>query len=95
MKIVCPTTAARMTDDILTLLRSDFSTDDGVTFFQGQSLSHLLACLRQRGWKNLGNPNDFQHGVEALGFKAVRARPRMAWGKNPNACKAPCTCITV
>lgn len=35
----------------------------------GLSISYLMECLREQGWKNLGRRGQFDDTVERLGFK--------------------------
>lgn len=84
-----------LTDTILTCIsKGRYSTDNGETFFQGQSLSALVDDLRDRGYK-ISRPHFFEDRLRELGFKVITARPQMAHTDNPKACRAPCQCVTV
>jgi hypothetical protein len=87
-----------LTDTILTCIsKGRYSTDNGETFFQGQSLSALVDDLRDRGYK-ISSPYVFADRLRELGFKVITARPKMTMhhtSDNPKACRAPCQCVTV
>lgn len=85
----------RLIDTILTLCaQGQYSTDDGKTFFQGQSLSALVSDLRDRGY-SISRPHFFTDRLVEMGFKVIKARPKKYHGINETACRAVCTCITV
>lgn len=83
-------TAQKLTDDVLSIIvKGKFSSDDGATWFEGESLSHLIACLRDMGWTRIGNAYDFEyHTLRKLGFKCVQARAANPHGKSPCKGKA-------
>lgn len=84
-----------LTDTILDLVsRGRYSTDDGETFFQGESLTALVTDLRDRGY-SISRPHFFTSRLEELGFRVIRARPKMHHTNNPKACRAPCYYVTV
>ena len=66
----------KFVDDVLDLLNGTYTADKGKTFFQGQSVSHLLAVMREKGcWKHIsGSSAHFEDTLTSFGFEIVRAQ---------------------
>jgi len=79
--------------DIKKMLRCEYSTDNGLTYIRGQSLSYMVTSLRDLGWKNVPSIHFFSDDLKALGFKVVRAREKRPWSNNPRACRQECNVV--
>lgn len=64
----------RFTDSVLDCLTGIYTTDKGATHFAGQSVSHLVRLLREKGWRRLPLPNEMLDVLEGLGFEVVKAQ---------------------
>lgn len=83
------------TDVVLKVLVSNYTTDDGATTFQGQSLSHVVSELRYARCKVPSNLTDQHNLLEALGFKIVKARGERWYRGGKRGFGNRCDCVTV
>lgn len=87
--------ADRMTTKVLDTLTDTYTTDDGATTFQGQSLSHVIAEVRYAGFVVPGRGSGLSDIFEALGFRIVRARGRRIYHGGKYGYGVECDCVTV
>lgn len=59
-----------LVDDIKGLIAKEGRADKKTAALEGElPVSHLRSRLADLGWKRLGNPGDFLHDLEVVGFK--------------------------
>lgn len=92
------------TDAILEALNGTYSTDNGETTFQGQSLSYVVDMVRQSMPGPRRNPNglvlpglsvDQITLFRALGFKVVKARGKRIYKGGKFGFGVRCDCVTL
>ena len=73
---------AKFIEDVMTISsRYEYSSDQGKTFFNGCSLSHLSNELGARGWKGCSNTQKLATMLQQAGFRCLRAKEKNFPGK--------------